>query len=51
MKVLITGSSGLIGSELITFFDSRAQRVLALTTTCERTFSVRKGTPDGTNSG
>jgi CDP-paratose 2-epimerase len=27
MKVLITGSSGLIGSELVTFFDRRAKRV------------------------
>ena len=30
MKVLITGSSGLIGSELVSFFDHRAQRVVGL---------------------
>lgn len=30
MKVLITGSSGLIGSELVSFFDSRADRVLGI---------------------
>lgn len=30
MKVLITGSSGLIGSELVTFFDSRATRVIGV---------------------
>jgi CDP-paratose 2-epimerase len=30
MKVFITGSSGLIGSELVTFFDSRASRVIGV---------------------
>ena len=30
MKVLVTGSSGLIGSELVSFFDHRAQRVVGL---------------------
>jgi CDP-paratose 2-epimerase len=30
MKVLITGSSGLIGSELVTFFDGHAQRVVGI---------------------
>ncbi len=30
MKVFITGSSGLIGSELVTFFDSRATRVIGI---------------------
>jgi CDP-paratose 2-epimerase len=30
MKVFITGSSGLIGSELVSFFDSRANRVLGI---------------------
>ena len=30
MKVLVTGSSGLIGSELVTFFDRRAQRVAGI---------------------
>jgi CDP-paratose 2-epimerase len=30
MKVLVTGSSGLIGSELVTFFDSRVQCVVGI---------------------
>lgn len=30
MKVLVTGSSGLIGSELVSFFDARAESVLGL---------------------
>jgi CDP-paratose 2-epimerase len=30
MTVLVTGSSGLIGSELVEFFDTRAQRVLGI---------------------
>lgn len=30
MKVFITGSSGLIGSELVSYFDSRASRVLGI---------------------
>lgn len=30
MKVFITGSSGLIGSELVTFFDGRATRVIGV---------------------
>jgi CDP-paratose 2-epimerase len=30
MKILITGSSGLIGSELVTFFDSRAKSVVGI---------------------
>lgn len=30
MKVLVTGSSGLIGSELVSFFDSRAQAVVGI---------------------
>lgn len=30
MKVLVTGSSGLIGSELVGFFDSRAQCVVGI---------------------
>lgn len=30
MKVFISGSSGLIGSELVTFFDSRASRVIGI---------------------
>lgn len=30
MKVFITGSSGLIGSELVTFFDIRATRVIGV---------------------
>jgi len=30
VKLLITGSSGLIGSELVTFFDSRAQCIVGI---------------------
>jgi CDP-paratose 2-epimerase len=30
MKVFITGSNGLIGSELVTFFDSRAQCIVGI---------------------
>jgi len=30
MKVFITGSSGLIGSELVSYFDSRAQSVIGI---------------------
>ncbi len=30
MKVLVTGSAGLIGSELVTFFDSRARCVIGV---------------------
>ena len=30
MKVLVTGSGGLIGSELVTFFDGRAQSVIGV---------------------
>src|SRR3989441_13204042 len=30
MKVLVTGSSGLIGSEMVNFFDSRAKRVIGI---------------------
>ncbi len=30
MKLLVTGSSGLIGSELVSFFDSRAQMVIGI---------------------
>lgn len=30
MKVLVTGSSGLIGSELVSYFDARAQSVIGL---------------------
>jgi CDP-paratose 2-epimerase len=30
MNVLVTGSSGLIGSELVTYFDSRARRVVGV---------------------
>jgi CDP-paratose 2-epimerase len=30
VKVLVTGSSGLIGSELVSFFDSRAERIVGV---------------------
>ncbi len=30
MKVLVTGSSGLIGSELVSFFDNRAEHIVGV---------------------
>ncbi len=30
MKVLVTGSSGLVGSELVKFFDCRAQSIIGI---------------------
>ena len=30
MNVLVTGSSGLIGSELVRYFDGRARRIVGL---------------------
>ena len=50
-RVLITGSSGLIGSEAVTYFDRAAGKSSASTTTCAPTSSDPKGTPPGTCSG
>ena len=30
MKILVTGSNGLIGSELVTFFDRRAKHIIGI---------------------
>jgi CDP-paratose 2-epimerase len=43
MKVLITGSSGLIGSELVTFFDSRAQSVIGIDNNMRADFFGQEG--------
>ena len=43
MKVLITGSSGLIGSELVTFFDSRSQRVIGIDNNMRADFFGQEG--------
>ena len=47
MKVLITGSSGLIGSELTTFFDSRARRVTGIDNNMRADFFGPEGDTDG----
>ncbi len=43
MKVLVTGSAGLIGSEIVTFFDSRAQRVIGLDNNMRAHFFGQEG--------
>ena len=43
MKVLITGSSGLIGSELVSFFDSRSQRVVGIDNNMRAEFFGQEG--------
>jgi len=43
MKVLITGSSGLIGSELVDFFDHRAQRVIGVDNNLRADFFGQEG--------
>ena len=43
MKVLITGSSGLIGSELVTFFDSRAECVVGIDNNMRADFFGQEG--------
>ncbi|HQP99539.1 MAG TPA: NAD-dependent epimerase/dehydratase family protein, partial [bacterium] len=30
MRILVTGSSGLIGSEVVAYFDSRASEILGI---------------------
>ena len=48
MKVLVTGSSGLIGSEAVRYFDRRGARVsTGSTTTCGPTSSAPAATPPG----
>jgi CDP-paratose 2-epimerase len=43
MNVLITGSSGLIGSELVDFFDHRAQRVIGVDNNLRADFFGQEG--------
>jgi CDP-paratose 2-epimerase len=43
MVVLITGSSGLIGSELVSFFDCRAQRVIGVDNNMRADFFGEEG--------
>jgi CDP-paratose 2-epimerase len=43
MKALITGSSGLIGSELATFFDSRASKVVGIDNNMRANFFGQEG--------
>jgi CDP-paratose 2-epimerase len=43
VKVLITGSSGLIGSELVTFFDSRAERIVGIDNNMRADFFGQEG--------
>jgi CDP-paratose 2-epimerase len=43
VKVLITGSSGLIGSELVTFFDSRAECVVGIDNNMRADFFGQEG--------
>jgi len=43
VKVLITGSSGLIGSELVTFFDARAERVVGIDNNMRADFFGEEG--------
>jgi CDP-paratose 2-epimerase len=43
VRVLVTGSSGLIGSELVSFFDSRAQRVVGVDNNMRADFFGEQG--------
>ena len=43
MKMLVTGSSGLIGSELVSFFDSRAERVVGIDNNMRADFFGQEG--------
>jgi len=43
MKVLVTGSSGLIGSELVSFFDSRSQRIVGIDNNMRAEFFGQEG--------
>lgn len=47
MKILITGSNGLIGSELVTFFDRRAQRVIGIDNNMRADFFGPEGDTNG----
>jgi CDP-paratose 2-epimerase len=43
MKILVTGSSGLIGSELVSFFDARAAAVVGVDNNMRADFFGREG--------
>jgi CDP-paratose 2-epimerase len=43
MKMLVTGSSGLVGSELVSFFDSRAQAVVGIDNNMRADFFGQEG--------
>ena len=43
MRVLVTGSSGLIGSEIVSFFDTRAQVVVGVDNNMRADFFGPKG--------
>jgi len=43
MKVLVTGSSGLIGSELVSFFDSRAEHIVGIDNNMRADFFGQEG--------
>tara|TARA_B100000315_G_scaffold226592_1_gene233645 strand:- start:491 stop:1534 length:1044 start_codon:yes stop_codon:yes gene_type:complete len=43
MKILITGSSGLIGSEAVTYFDSRGNHILGIDNNMRAQFFGEKG--------
>ena len=43
MKVVITGSSGLIGSELVSYFDARATRVIGIDNNMRADFFGKEG--------
>jgi CDP-paratose 2-epimerase len=43
MKLLVTGSSGLIGSELVSFFDQRAQTIIGIDNNMRADFFGKEG--------
>ena len=51
MRVLVTGSSGLIGSEAVVYFDGLGWTVAASTTTCGASSSAPTATRAGTARG
>ena len=43
MRILITGSSGLIGSEAVTYFDSQGHEILGIDNNMRAQFFGEKG--------